>query len=130
VDLILPRDLPDPIAVTVEARKVPPGSVVRVSITGSTGATGTGAPLSGTFELSSATVQVSGLDRSKISYLYVSTSFDPAQQAGGSGLAWPADVASVEVVGGLSGTTTYRMLRKDSSEFGPVPMGHGTANPR
>jgi hypothetical protein len=127
VDLILPRDLTDPIPVTVEARRVPPGSVVRVSITGSTGATSTSAPLTGTFALSSATVQVSGLDRSAISYLYVSTSFDPAQQAGSLGLAWPPEAASIEVIGDLSGSSTYRMLGKDGRELGPVPASRGTA---
>jgi hypothetical protein len=127
VDLILPRDLTDPIPVTVEAKRVPPGSVVRVSITGSTGATSTSAPVTGTFALSSATVQVSGLDRSAISYLYVSTSFDPAQQAGSLGLAWPPEAASIEVIGDLSGSSTYRMLGKDGRELGPVPASRGTA---
>lgn len=124
--LLLPKQLPDPIPVVVEARNVPPGTVVRMSISGSPSATSTAAALSGTLQASTATLQVSGLSRDAISYLYVWVSFAPGQM---SGQAPPSDhsVAEIELRSDLRGHTQYRFLAADGSE---VPKDQAPASLR
>lgn len=71
VDLLLPMQLPDPINVVVAANNIPVGTQIQISF-GTTN-TGTVVPgtLTGSTQSSSATIQVSGLNRTQLAYLFV-----------------------------------------------------------
>ncbi len=116
VDLELPTQLSDPIAVVVQATNVPPGSPVTIIFSGSN-ATASAATLSGSSAASSATVLVSGLNRSAVTYLYVSATFNPALISENIPQTGPDAVSKVEVASGLDHKTSYRFLRKDGTEI-------------
>ncbi len=79
IDLLLPLQLQDPIPVVVQATNVPVGSPITINFSGTgTSATATAATLSGTMASSTATIYVSNLNRSAVSYLFVSATFDPS----------------------------------------------------
>src|SRR6185436_15882905 len=78
VDLLLPSQLSDPINVSVHATNIPLGTQVAVGfVAGSSQATSTPGTLSGTFESSTATCGISGLNRNQVSYLLATAIFDP-----------------------------------------------------
>jgi hypothetical protein len=82
VDLLLPNQLPDPISVSVHAVNVPPGTQVVVGfVQGSSQATSAPGTLSGTFESSTATCGISGLNRNEVTYLLATAIFDPPAAA-------------------------------------------------
>ena len=81
VDVVLPRGLSDPISVAVQGRNIPVGTQVNLPLTGSSGVTYTPTTLTGSFDLSSATLPVSGLDRNAETHLFVSAIFDVPQSA-------------------------------------------------
>ena len=115
VDVLLPSQLTDPLSVVVRGTNVPVGSTVRIAFSGSGGAASTTAALAGTQSSSTATVNVSGVNRSIVTYLFVSTTFDATlvstiRQSG------PDAVAKIELASILGQKTTYRFLRKDGSE--------------
>jgi hypothetical protein len=81
IDLLLPNQLQDPIAVVVKATNVPVGSPVTINFNNSPSATFPPVNLSGTKASSTATLLVSGLNRTGVVYLFVSTTFNASQIA-------------------------------------------------
>ncbi len=117
IDLLLPSQLPDPIAVVVQASNVPVGSPVSIAFSGSTTATSTTSNLAGTNSASTATVFVSNTGRTTaVTYLFVSATFDPTIIAGNVKQTGPDVVDRIELASTLGAPTTYRFLRKDGSE--------------
>ncbi|MFN0167415.1 MAG: hypothetical protein ACKV22_13370 [Bryobacteraceae bacterium] len=122
IDVLLPNQLQDPIPVVVRGTNVPPGSPLSLKFHGSVGATATTATLTGTTTSSTATLYISGLTRSAVTYLFVMATFDPTfianlKQSG------PDAVARVELASAVGERTTYRFLRRDGTElnFSKVP---------
>ena len=74
-DLVIPAALQDPIALVVNGKNIPVGSTVTVVATGSA-ITATGGVLAGTADASTTTIQISGLVRTALTHLYLSTTFD------------------------------------------------------
>jgi hypothetical protein len=116
IDVLLPTQLPDPIPVLVQAANVPVGSPVSIAFSGSGSATSTVANLSGTIASSSATVYVSGLARSAVTYLYVSSSFDASLISSNLMKSGPDAVSRIELASAIGQRTTYRFLRRDGTE--------------
>lgn len=116
IDLLLPSQLQDPIAVVIRGTNVPAGSPVTIKFNGSVGATATTATLTGTTASSTATLYISGLTRSAVTYLFVMTTFDPTLVAGNLRQSGPNVVSRVEVASALGERTTYRFLRRDGTE--------------
>jgi hypothetical protein len=114
-DLVVPAALQDPIALVVNGKNIPAGSTVTVVGTGSA-ITSTGGVLAGTLDASTATIQISGLDRTALTHLYLSTTFDvPPAQGGGANPPGPDQVARVRLESELGGSSRFTFLRKDGS---------------
>ncbi len=115
VDLILPSQLPDPIHVVVTANNIPVGTQVGISFgTGNVGAVVPGT-LSGSLESSTTTVQVSGLNRTALAYLFVSATFSVPQSAANANPAGADHVAQVRVEAAPGGAPKFVFLRADGS---------------
>jgi hypothetical protein len=124
VDLMLPRQLTDPIAILVRGSNVPVGTQVKINISGRGNPTSTPATLSGTLQSSSATINVSGLDKGgAVTYLYVSAVFDLPQSVQNFNLKGRDEIAQVRVEAAPGAKPKYVFLRKDGSEVerGKVP---------
>jgi hypothetical protein len=119
IDLLLPNQLPDPIAVVVQATNVPPGSPVTINFSNSSSATFSPANLTGTTASSTATLYVSSLNRGSVVYLYVFTTFDASQVSKNINPFDPAAVSNIEVASVLGGRTRYRFLQRDGTEVSP-----------
>jgi len=117
IDLLLPRQLQDPIPVVVRGTNVPVGSPVTIKFNGSVGATATTATLTGTNASSTATLYISGLTRSAVTYLFVMVTFDPTFIASNLKQSGPDAVARVELASAVGERTTYRFLRRDGTEL-------------
>ena len=115
IDLLLPRQLADPLSVVVHASGVPVGTTVSLTVNPSTGVTSTPVALTGTLESSSATLSISGVSRSGLSYIFVYTTFDVAQGAGSGNPPGPDHVASVHLEAAPGGATQMTLLRDDGS---------------
>jgi hypothetical protein len=115
-DLVLPSQLTDPINIVVQASNIPPGSQVGVLFGGGTG-TATPGTLVGTFEGSTATASVSGLNRNGLTYLYVQTVFALPQGGGGANPPGPDQVAQVKISAPPGGKPTFAFLRADGTEI-------------
>ena len=116
IDLLLPNSLVDPIAVVVQASHVPVGSPVTISFNNSPNATFTPATLQGTTASSSATLNVSSLNRSGVSYLFVMATFDASLIAKNINPTDPNAVSKIEVATSVGRPSSYRFLRRDGSE--------------
>jgi hypothetical protein len=119
IDLLLPRQLPDPISVVVQASGVPVGTTVNLTVNPSAGVTSTPVVLTGTPESSSATLSISGVPRTGLSYLFVYTTFDVPQGAGAGNPPGPDHVASVHLEAAPGSTTQMTLLRDDGSTVDP-----------
>jgi hypothetical protein len=119
VDVVLPRGLTDPIPVVVQARNIPVGTQVRLNVTGSSGATYTQGSLAGSLALSTATLSVSGLDRTAESHLFVFATFDVPQSAALLNPSGPDHVAKVRVETAPGQPSTMAFLRRDGSVIDP-----------
>lgn len=113
-DLVLPKQLSDPINVLVEASNIPVGSPVTVSFGTANQGTAPTVPLAGTLASSTATIGVSGLNRDKLAYLYVQVLFAPASGSGAAGSA-SGEVAQVRITSAPGGTPQFAFLRRDGS---------------
>jgi hypothetical protein len=125
VDLLLPRQLPEPISVVVQASNVPVGSQVKVVFSGSGQATATTGTLTGSLASSTATLSISGLDRSgAITYLFASAVFDLPQSVQNFNLKGRDEIAQVRVEAAPGAKPKYVFLRKDGSEVerGKLPL--------
>jgi len=114
IDLLLPTQLPDPIAVIVQGTNLPAGAQVALSFSGSQATTSPAtAALSGS---SSATFYVSGLSRTTVTVIFAVVSFNAALVASNLKQSGPDAVAKVELAAAMGGPTKYRFLRADGSE--------------
>jgi len=116
IDLLLPSQLPDPISVVVQATNVPLNSSISIAF-GNSSATSTTATLSGTQTLQTATLYVSGLSRTAVSYLYVSTTFSASLISTNLKKDNPERLATVEMRAAPGQAARYRFLRDDGSEI-------------
>ena len=114
IDLLLPTQLPDPIAVVVQGTNLPPGAQVTLSFSGSQATTNPpAAVLSGS---SSATFLVSGLSRTSVTVIFAIVSFNANLVAGNLRQSGDDAVAKVELAAAMGQPTKYRFLRADGSE--------------
>ena len=112
IDLLLPEQLSDPIPIVVQGTNVPVGSTVTISISGG-GGTSTTATLAGSTSMSTATLFLSGLNRSAVTYLFVSATFDATLI---STNIQPEGISKIQLATNLGQKTTYRFLRRDGTE--------------
>lgn len=122
VDLLLPSQLTDPLAVVVQATNVPPGSPVTINFSNSPSATFPAASLTGSIASSTATLNVSGLNRSGVVYLFVSTTFSASLVSKNLKPLDPAAVSRIELASGIGWVTRYRFLRRDGTEVCPSAL--------
>lgn len=112
VDLLLPNQLQDPISVVVRANNIPVGTQVQVGfVSGSGQATSTPGTLSGTFENSTATATISGLNRTGVTYLLASATFDPPASAANFNPKGPDQVSKIRVEAAPGAKPKYVFLR-------------------
>jgi hypothetical protein len=116
IDVLLPTQLQDPIPVIIQATNVPVGSPITISFSGPGGPTSTTATLSGSTASSNATLYVSGLVRSGLTYLFALATFDPTLIATGLKQVGPNAVARVELAVAPGRDSTFRFLRRDGTE--------------
>jgi len=119
VDVVLPSALTDPIAVAVQGTNIPVGTAVNLNLSGSSGTTYVPGTLAGSFDLSTATLQVSGLDRSAESHLFVFATFDVPQSAALFNPEGPDHVDKVLVQAEPGQPSTMAFLREDGSRIEP-----------
>jgi len=117
VDVVLPRALSDPIAVAVQARNIPVGTQVNLNLSGSPGVTYTPGTLAGSLDISTATVLVSGLNRSGETHLFLFATFDVPQTVALFNPAGPDHVERVRLQAAPGQPSTMAFLRKDGSEI-------------
>ena len=124
VDLLLPTTLADPINLVVQASNIPVGTQVRMNISGSTGATYTPGNLSGTLASSTATLGISGLNRtvSVASYMFVYAQFDLPPSGPTSNPSGPDHVTQVRIEAGPATKPRFVFLRSDGSEVEPAKV--------
>jgi hypothetical protein len=116
VDLILPSTIADPINVSIQAHNVPVGTQVRLSISGSSGATFTPGTLSGTQASSTATIPVNGLNRASASFLIASVEFNLPQSMAGYNPKGPDQIARVRINAPLGARPKIDFLRHNGTE--------------
>jgi len=128
-DLVLPKQLPDPINVVVEATNIPVGSPVTISVVTGNQGTAPSVALSGSLANSTATIGVSGLNRDQLAYLYVQVLFAPpaAGAAAASAVSESARVSQVRMTIGPGAKPQFAFLRRDGTE---VPVDKLPANLR
>src|SRR5439155_13046127 len=73
--------------------------------------------LAGAFDLSTASLSVSGLDRSAETHLFVFATFDVPQSAALLNPAGPDQIAKVRIQTGPGKPSTMAFLRRDGSEI-------------
>jgi hypothetical protein len=119
MDVSLPADVGNPVAVELASRGVPPGSTIKLLSAPENGvqATATSTPLEGTVSDSTATAQINIADGK--STLIASVGFtvtaalgeELAPYAGGE------KVARVELTAGLKGATTTKLITASGKEY-------------
>ncbi len=117
VDLILPMQLPEPINVLVAASNIPVGTPVQLQFGTTNAGSVTPGVLAGSTSSSSATVTVSGLNRTQLAYLFVSATFSVAQGAAAGNPEGPNQVAQIKASSPPGGATQFAFLRKDGSRI-------------
>jgi hypothetical protein len=122
IDLMLPTQLQDPIPVLVQGTNIPVGSPVTINFNG--GGTSTTANLAGSTAQSTATVYISGLNRSAVTFLFVSATFDPTLISQNLKQTGPNAVSKIELAAAPGEKTRYRFFRHDGSsvELANVPV--------
>lgn len=113
-DMVLPKQLPDPIDVVVSASNIPLGSPVTVTFGTSNTGTAPSVPLTGILASSTATIGVSGLNRNALAYLYVQVLFTPP--GGGSNAPEADRVAQVRMTNSPGAKPQFAFLRKNGTE--------------
>jgi hypothetical protein len=121
VDLLLPSQLVDPIPLVVQASNIPVGSKVTVAINGSPSASATPGTLAGTDESSTATVNISSLDRTKVIFVFASVTFEVPHLAQAGNVSGPDQVAKLRVGVAPGKQSTVAFLRQDGTE---VALNH------
>lgn len=116
-DLVLPKQLPDPINVVVAASNIPLGSPVTVSFGTSNQGTAPAVPLAGSLASSTATIGVSGLNRDQLAYLYVQALFAPPASGGGDNDVPESErVTQVRMTNAPGAKPQFAFLRRDGAE--------------
>ena len=115
VDLLLPASLPDPIDIGVSASNIPVGTQVQVTFGTNNSGSVTPGTLSGTLAASTATVQVSGLDRRQLSYLFVSATVSVPQSASVFNPVGADHVERVRVTAEPGRAPQFAFMRLDGS---------------
>jgi len=115
VDLLLPMQLPDPISVVVAASNIPLGTQVGIAFGTTNAGSVTPGTLSGSLGSSTATVQVSGLNRGSLAYLFVSATFGVSLGAASMNPPGPDQVAQVRVTAAPGAAPQFSFQRADGS---------------
>jgi hypothetical protein len=116
-DMLLPMQLPDPINVVVRGNNIPLGTQVAVGfVNGSSQASSTPGTLSGTFESSTATATISGLNRTAVTYLVATAIFDPPLSAAKFNPTGPDQVAKIRVEAVMGAKPKVAFLRSNGTE--------------
>jgi hypothetical protein len=117
-DMLLPNQLTDPISVVVHASNIPVGTQVTVGfVNGSPNATTTPGTLGGTFESSTATATISNLNRTAVTYLLATATFDPPMAAMKFNRRGPNRIAKIRMSAKPGAEAKVAFLRKDGSEI-------------
>jgi hypothetical protein len=123
VDLLLPNQLTDPINVVVQANNIPLGTQVNVrAVNGSPQATYTPGTLSGTFASSTATATMSNLNRTGVTYLLATATFDPPSQSMQFNQKGANQVSKVRVEATPGAKPKYVFLRSNGSVIETVKL--------
>lgn len=115
VDLLLPNQLTDPISVVVQASNVPVGTQVKIIFAGA--GSFTPGTLQGTLASSTATLTVSNLTRTAVTYLFVYATFDPPMTSLNHNPKGKDRVAKVRLEAKPGAKQKFVFLRKDGSEI-------------
>jgi hypothetical protein len=117
-DLLLPKQLPDPIQVVVEASNIPVGTAVTLTATPGGGVAAVPGTLAGSLESSTATLTFSGAPRTALTYLFVCATFDAPDVPQPDQL--PTDkVARIRLEATPGRAERIVFLRNDGSEIDP-----------
>jgi len=115
-DMLLPNQLTDPISAVVQANNIPVGTQVTVGfVNGSPSGTSTPGTLSGTFQSSTATTTISNLNRTSVTYLLATATFDPPMEAMKFNPNGPNHVAKVRVVASPGAKSKFVFLRSNGT---------------
>jgi hypothetical protein len=117
VDLILPNQLTDPINVVVQAHNIPVGTEVRLSISGPSNGSFDPGTLSGTTASSSATIGVSGLNRTGATFIIAIADFSLPATLAKANPSGPNQIAKVRVIAKLNANSKIVFMRKDGTEI-------------
>lgn len=118
VDLLLPNQLSDPISIVITANNIPVGTQVEVRpVRNSSNAAFNSGTLAGTFQNSTATATISGLDRTAVTYLLATAVFDPPATARAYNLKGLNHVNSVRIESAIGAKTKIVFLRRDGTEI-------------
>lgn len=115
-DMLLPNQLTDPISVVVQANNIAVGTQVTVGfVNGSPNGTSTPGTLSGTFESSTATATISSLNRTAVTYLLATATFDPPIGAMKFNPSGPNHVAKIRLVASPGAKPKLVFLRRNGT---------------
>ena len=118
VDLLLPNQLSDPISIVVTANNIPVGTQVEVRpVRNSSNATFNPGTLAGTFQNSTATATITGLDRTAVTYLLATAFFDPPAIAQAFNPKGSNHVARVRIESAIGTQSKMVFLRRDGTEI-------------
>ena len=117
VDLILPNQLVDPINVVVQAHNIPVGTAVNLSISGPSNGTFIPGTLSGTTASSSATIGVSGLNRTGASYIIAIADFSLPANMAKANPPGPNQIAKLRVIAKPNANSKVVFMRKNGTEI-------------
>lgn len=118
-DVLLPTQMPEPIVLGVQAANIPVGTQVTASINGLSGSGITPGTLVGTDQLSTGSIQLSGLDRTRLNYIFVTTTFDVSTMALAGNTAGVNQVARVRIDAAPGAASQVTFLRTDGSVIPP-----------
>jgi hypothetical protein len=117
VDVLLPTQMPDPVALVVNASNIPVGSQVTVSINPVGSASATAATLTGTDLSSTATINISGLSRTLTpTFIFASATFQVPVLAQGLNPQGADHVARLRIDAAPGKESQIAFLRLDGSE--------------
>jgi hypothetical protein len=115
-DLVLPRQLTDPITVAVTATNIPVDTPITATFGAGSGTVTPGVLTGASSDATTGTVQISGMARDgTVTFIYVTAIF--TVPGGGANPAGADHVANVMVRAEPGRPTTYAFLRADGSEI-------------
>jgi hypothetical protein len=111
--------LVDPIPMVLHAANIPVGSQVTLAINNSPSASAAPAALAGTDQSSSATLNITGLDRTRMIFLFASVTFEVPVSAQAGNPPGPNQVARLRMDAIPGQPSRVAFLRQDGSEVPP-----------